>query len=228
MSEGIWNLDPIIELPFLWLLLLSPHWYVSNSIPSHKKLFMVSANVYHISFWVWTCVILLRPQHDGLSRAGFAHLVGCYTLCSAKQTWPHDLGKVCVLQLDRSQSLFYFVPQEKRLIWRPCWGWKNMGESFFHQKNGPTGMKKPAKSRKACTKLPWELAETSFRSLFKPLKSFFWGFCLNCTKSPQQGFLQGCIFIFLTTAFPDFNNIIFICCSAPEMEKREIIARTQI
>ena len=105
--------------------------------------------------------------------------------------------------VDRSQSLFYFVPQEKRLIWRPCWGWKNMGESFFHQKNGPTGMKKPAKSRKACTKLPWELAETSFRSLFKPLKSFFWGFCLNCTKSPQQGFLQGCIFIFLTTAFPD-------------------------
>ena len=105
--------------------------------------------------------------------------------------------------VDRSQSLFYFVPQEKRLIWRPCWGWKNMGESFFHRKNGPTGMKKPAKSRKACTKLPWELAETSFRSLFKPLKSFFWGFCLNCTKSPQQGFLQGCIFIFLTTAFPD-------------------------
>ena len=124
MSEGIWNLDPIFELPFLWLLLLSPHWYVSNSIPSHKKLVMVSANVHHISFWVWTCVILLRPQHDGLSRAGFAHLVGCYTLCSAKQTWPHDLGKVCVLQLDRSQSLFYFVPQEKRLRWRPQRTWK--------------------------------------------------------------------------------------------------------
>ena len=115
MSEGIWNLDPIFELPFLWLLLLSPHWYVSNSIPSHKKLVMVSANVHHISFWVWTCVILLRPQHDGLSRAGFAHLVGCYTLCSAKQTWPRDLGKVCVLQLDRSQSLFYFVPQSSWL-----------------------------------------------------------------------------------------------------------------
>ena len=123
-SKGIWNLDPIIELPFLWLLLLSPHWYVSNSIPSHKKMVMVSANVYHISFWVWTCVILLRPQHDGLSRAGFAHLVGCYTLCSAKQTWPNDLGKVCVLQLDRSQSLFYFVPQEKRLRWRPQRTWK--------------------------------------------------------------------------------------------------------
>ena len=134
-SKGIWNLDPIIELPFLWLLLLSPHWYVSNSIPSHKKLVMVSANVYHISFWVWTCVILLRPQHDGLSRAGFAHLVGCYTLCSAKQTWPRDLGKVCVLQLDRSQSLFYFVPQEKRLTWRPPWAWKNMGDSVFHPEN---------------------------------------------------------------------------------------------
>ena len=39
--------------------------------------------------------------------------------------------------LDRSQSLFYFVPQEKGLIWRPCWGWKNMGESNFHYKNGP-------------------------------------------------------------------------------------------
>ena len=35
-------------------------------------------------------------------------------------------------RLDRSQSLFYFVPQEKRLIRRPCWGWKNMGESIFH------------------------------------------------------------------------------------------------
>ena len=34
--------------------------------------------------------------------------------------------------LDRSQSLFYFVPQEKGLIRRPCWGWKNMGESIFH------------------------------------------------------------------------------------------------
>ena len=133
-SKGIWNLDPIIELPFLWLLLLSPHWYVSNSIPSHKKLVMVSANVHHISFWVWTCVILLRPQHDGLSRAGFAHLVGCYTLCSAKQTWPRDLGKVCVLQLDRSQSLFYFVPQEKRLRWRPQRTWKK-GESIFHPEN---------------------------------------------------------------------------------------------
>ena len=31
------------------------------------------------------------------------------------------------ISLDRSQSLFYFVPQEKGLIW----GWKNMGESIL-------------------------------------------------------------------------------------------------
>ena len=40
-------------------------------------------------------------------------------------------------RLDRSQSLFYFVPQEKRLIRRPCWGWKNMGELNLHQEDGP-------------------------------------------------------------------------------------------
>ena len=40
-------------------------------------------------------------------------------------------------KLDRSQSLFYFVPQEKGLIWRPPWGWKNMRESTFHWEDGP-------------------------------------------------------------------------------------------
>ena len=34
-----------------------------------------------------------------------------------------------------SQSLFYSVPQEKRR--RPCWGWKNMGESILHWEVGP-------------------------------------------------------------------------------------------
>ena len=37
--------------------------------------------------------------------------------------------------LDRSQSLFYFVPQEKRLRWRAPWAWKNMGDSIFHPEN---------------------------------------------------------------------------------------------
>ena len=46
--------------------------------------------------------------------------------------------------VDRSQSLFYFVPQEKRLIRRPPWGWKNMGESIFHQEIGsPQTRKRP-------------------------------------------------------------------------------------
>ena len=39
--------------------------------------------------------------------------------------------------VDRSQPLFYFVPQEKGLIWRPLWGRKNMGESIFHWEDGP-------------------------------------------------------------------------------------------
>ena len=38
--------------------------------------------------------------------------------------------------------LFYFVPQEKGLIWRPPWGWKNMGESILHWKNRPNDTKK--------------------------------------------------------------------------------------
>ena len=33
--------------------------------------------------------------------------------------------------------LFYFVPQEKGLIWRPPWGWKNMRESILHWEDGP-------------------------------------------------------------------------------------------
>ena len=37
--------------------------------------------------------------------------------------------------LDRSQSLFYFVPQEKRLRWRAPWAWKNMGDLIFHPEN---------------------------------------------------------------------------------------------
>ena len=40
-------------------------------------------------------------------------------------------------KIDRSQPLFYFVPQEKGLIWRPLWGRKNMGESIFHWEDGP-------------------------------------------------------------------------------------------
>ena len=34
--------------------------------------------------------------------------------------------------LDRSQPLFYFAPQEKGLIRRPPWTWKNIKESIFH------------------------------------------------------------------------------------------------
>ena len=37
--------------------------------------------------------------------------------------------------LDRSQSLFYFIPQEKRLTQRPPWTWKNMGDSIFPPEN---------------------------------------------------------------------------------------------
>ena len=38
-------------------------------------------------------------------------------------------------RLDRSQPLFYFVPQEKGLIWRSPWEWKNMRDSIFHPEN---------------------------------------------------------------------------------------------
>ena len=177
-SEGIWNLDPIIELPFLWLLLLSPHWYVSNSIPSHKKMVMVSANVYHISFWVWTCVILLRPQHDGLSRAGFAHLVGCYTLCSAKQTWPNDLGKVCVLQLDRSQSLFYFVPQEKNITVTLAWLFQATIKTTLRR-----GLANGTNSAPSCSTVPLENENRSQNDSKIILK---WFFPFNLSNVPDE------------------------------------------
>ena len=41
----------------------------------------------------------------------------------------------CCHLIDRSQSLFYFVPQEKRVTRRPPWTWKNVGESIFHPEN---------------------------------------------------------------------------------------------
>ena len=48
-----------------------------------------------------------------------------------------DHNEYISIGLDRSQPLFYFVPQEKGLIWRPLWGRKNMGESIFHWEDGP-------------------------------------------------------------------------------------------
>ena len=40
---------------------------------------------------------------------------------------------LCMIRLNRSQPLFYFVPQEKGLIRRPPWRWKNMGDLIFTQ-----------------------------------------------------------------------------------------------
>ena len=64
--------------------------------------------------------------------------------------------------LDRSQSLFYFVPQEKGLIWRPCWGWKNMGESNFHYKNGPPQTKMHSNVWEHMPRVQEHLAELIF------------------------------------------------------------------
>ena len=64
--------------------------------------------------------------------------------------------------LDRSQSLFYFVPQEKGLIWRPCWGWKNMGESNFHCENGPPQTKMHSNGWKHMLRVQEHLAELIF------------------------------------------------------------------
>ena len=76
--------------------------------------------------------------------------------------WQHISNKICTFPqqkstklhifLDRSQSLFNFVPQEKRLIWRPPLGWKNMGESIFHWENWPyDSQKRP----KVGGNMPW-------------------------------------------------------------------------
>ena len=55
-----------------------------------------------------------------------------------KMKYEKQSGEIqLMVSLDRSQSLFDFVPQEKGLIWRPLWGRKNMGESIFHWEDGP-------------------------------------------------------------------------------------------
>ena len=53
--------------------------------------------------------------------------------------WIFGMDKVkshfSYFHLDRSQSLFDFVPQEKGLIWRPLWGWKKYERiNFFTEK----------------------------------------------------------------------------------------------
>ena len=64
--------------------------------------------------------------------------------------------------VDRSQSLFYFVPQEKGLIWRPCWGWKSMGESNFHCENGPPQTKMHSNVWEHMPRVQEHLAELIF------------------------------------------------------------------
>ena len=78
--------------------------------------------VYHLQWILY--VACTRLKLEQLKRLGAA--VGCHRgsdeMMATRQ----------LFQLDRSQSLFYFVPQEKGLMWRPPWGWKNMGESILH------------------------------------------------------------------------------------------------
>ena len=54
------------------------------------------------------------------------------------------------LFLDRSQSVFYFVPQENRLIRRPLWAWKNLGESIFHWQDGSLRAKNAQIGEETC------------------------------------------------------------------------------
>ena len=53
-------------------------------------------------------------------------------------------------QVDRSQSVFYFVPQENRLIRRPLWAWKNLGESIFHWQDGSLRAKNAQIGEETC------------------------------------------------------------------------------
>ena len=73
----------------------------------------------------------------------------CWSSVSApkyqRETWYSNVLPEAGNCLDRSQSLFNFVPQEKRLIWRPPLGWKNMGESIFHWENWPYDTQKRPK-----------------------------------------------------------------------------------
>ena len=60
--------------------------------------------------------------------------ISCWHLCCIGHTglnW-HRWALMYNAPPDRSQSLFYFVPQDKGLIRRPCSAWKNMGELDLH------------------------------------------------------------------------------------------------
>ena len=106
----------------------------------HKLLSFYSLSIYCPSvFHVWPCLAhphwQLRSPHLHLKKEGSPQCpLGQRPAGGGEERRDGD-------GLDRSQSLFYFVPQEKRLIRRPPWGWKNMGESIFDWEDGPTRTK---------------------------------------------------------------------------------------
>ena len=78
--------------------------------------------------------------------------------------------------------LFYFVPQEKGLIWRPPWGWKNMRESILHWEDGPPWGKMHPNRWGHMPGSHLQLSELFFGSLTWPQESLFWRSSSNFRK----------------------------------------------
>ena len=92
---------------------------------------------------------------------------------SVKELRYLTFGSARGIQLDCSQSPFYFVPQEKELIWRPCWGWKNLGELNFYQEEKTRDQsvlsKMPRVQEHLTLSKPvaktWKMSENQFRQV---------------------------------------------------------------
>ena len=100
-------------------------------------------------------------------------------------------------KIDRSQSVFYFVPQENRLIRRPLWTWKNLGETNFHWQDGPLRAKKRPNR---WGNMPIELWDLSnfFSFTIVAVRVTFLKVVLKLSKNVLNGFLQDPSFIFLS------------------------------
>ena len=88
----------------------------------------------------------------------------CFTFCC---NW-ELVSKYVFFWVNSRDDWNYFAwvavdrSQEKGLIWWPCWGWKNMGESNFHYENGPPQTKMHSNVWKQMPRVQEHLAELIF------------------------------------------------------------------
>ena len=131
--------------------------------------------------------------------------------------WPKvkNTSFLCLpYNLDRSQSLFDFVPQEKGLIWRPLWGRKNMGKSIFHWEDGPPWGKMHPNWCSNMPRIKLNLSEffyVHFSGRRSPFSEGHTSFAEKCTNLLILDF-SGSRFIFVTTSISHIPTSSLLHC----------------